>query len=190
MPGDDVMAAPSPVAGPVVGPVVGVIGKLPAHGDFVRRGGPATVLTRIDAWLDGELGGAIAAGMTLDAAVAALDGCRFAFLADGASVVAVVMASGDRVGRVFPLVASVTGAAMGLAAAETWCAAAADALIAIRDAGQGADIALAAVAAIDPPAGDDAMPAAGWWHPGDAVPVGTGLPVGEAFRALLSRGEA
>lgn len=186
MPGDDVMAASAPVAAPVVG----VVGKLPAHGDFVRRGGPGTVLMRIDAWLDGELGGAIATGMTLDAAVAALDGCRVAFMAEDTPVVVVVMASGDRVGRVFPLVASVTGAAMGLAAAETWCAAAADALIAVRDAGQGADVAAAAVAAIDPPGGDDAMPAAGWWRPGEPVPVGMCLPVGQAFRALLSRGEA
>ncbi len=182
MPGGDVTAASAPT------PVVGIVGKLPAHGDFVRRGGPGAVMTRIDDWLDGELGGAVAAGMPLDAAVAALDGWRFAFAATDGPVIAVVVASGDGVGRIFPLVATVTGAAAGREAAETWCAAAADALVAVRDAGQGADAALAAVAAIDPPGDAAAAPATGWWHPGADAPAGDDvrLPVGDAFRALLS----
>ncbi|GAA3713700.1 hypothetical protein GCM10022268_23090 [Sphingomonas cynarae] len=171
-------------------PIVGIVGKLPAHGDFVRRGGPGAVLTRIDDWLDGELGGAVAAGTPLDAAVAALDGWRFAVASAEGLVIAVAVASGDGVGRIFPVVATVTSAAAGREAAETWCAAAADALVAVRDAGQGADAALAAlaaVAAIDPP-GDAAAPATGWWHPGADAPAGDDarLPVGDAFRALLS----
>ena len=68
-----------------------LFGKLPAHGDFVRRGGPGAVLTRIDDWLDGELGGAVAAGMPLDEAVAALDGWRFAVTSADAPVIAVAI---------------------------------------------------------------------------------------------------
>ena len=186
MPGGDVTAAAAPT------PIIGIVGKLPAHGDFVRRGGPGAVLTRIDDWLDGELGGAVATEMPLDAAVAALDGWRFAFAGTDGPVIAVAVASGDGVGRLFPLVATVTGASAGREAAETWCAAAADALVMVRDAGQGADAALAAVAAIDPPAddeiGDAAGPAGGWWHPAADAPAGDDarLPVGDAFRALLA----
>lgn len=182
MPGGDVTAASAPT------PIIGIVGKLPAHGDFVRRGGPGAVLTRIDDWLDGELGGAVAARMPLDAAVAALDGWRFAFAGTDGLAIAVVVASGDGVGRFFPLVATVTGASAGHEAADTWCAAAADALVAVRDAGQGADAALAAVAAIDPPGDKAAAPVAGWWHPATDAPAGDDarLPVGDAFRALLS----
>lgn len=182
MPDNDVMALSAPVAG--------IVGKLPGHGDFIRRGGPAPVLMRLDDWLDGELSAAITAGVTLEVAVAALNDCRFAFTAEGVPVVAVMVASGDRVGRVFPLVASMTGASISVKAAETWCAAAADALVAIRDGGQDADDALATVTAIDPPDGNDAGQAAGWWHPDHPAPVGTNLPVGEAFRALVLRGDA
>ncbi len=190
-------AAVAPTVGLAADPVAGIVGKLPAHGDFVRRGGPGAVLAQVDRWLDHELGGAVAAGMGLDEAVAALDGWRFAFDGPDGRVIAVAIASGDGVGRIFPLIATTTGASVDHAAAEAWCAAAADALAVIRDAGQGADAALAAVAAVEPPAsavaaaengGDGAGPAGGWWHP--AVDAATGmaaqLPVGDAFRALLA----
>jgi type VI secretion system protein ImpM len=180
MPGGDVNGVP----------VLGLVGKLPAHGDFVRRGGPAAVLAQVDAWLDHELGGAAAAGIMLDDAVEALDGWRFATHGAGGPVIAVAVASGDGVGRVFPLVATLAGVAVARGEAETWCAAAADAIAAVRDAGQGADAALAALAAIEPPGG--AGPAtSGWWHPGEDVAAGEAadLPTGDAFRLLLSRSE-
>jgi type VI secretion system protein ImpM len=171
-------------------PVLGLVGKLPAHGDFVRRGGPAAVLAQVDAWLDQELGGAVAAGITLDEAVDALDGWRFATHGAGGPVIAVAVASGDGVGRVFPLVATLAGAAVACVEAESWCAAAADAIAAVRDAGQGADAALAALAAIEPPGGDGPA-TTGWWHPDDAAAAGEAadLPTGDAFRSLLSRSE-
>jgi type VI secretion system protein ImpM len=186
MPGGDVtMAAPAPGA-----PVTGLVGKLPAHGDFVRRGGPGAGLAQVDAWLDRELGGAVAAGIMLDAGVEALDGWRFATTGPEGPMIAVAIASGDGVGRVFPLVATLTGATTDRVAAEHWCAAAADALAGVRDAGQGADAALAALSAIEPPAGDGPA-ATGWWHPDPAATAGEAadLPSGAAFRSLLSRSE-
>lgn len=180
MPGGDVTGVPA----------CGLVGKLPAHGDFVRRGGPAAVLAQVDAWLDHELGGAVAAGIMLDEAVEALDGWRFAIIQADVPVIAVAIASGDGVGRVFPLVATLAGTAADRPAAERWCAAAAEALAGIRDAGQGADAALAALSAIEPPVGDGPA-TTGWWHPDvDAVAgEAADLPTGAAFRSLLSRSE-
>lgn len=172
-------------------PVAGIAGKLPAHGDFVRRGGPVAALALIDRWLDAELGGAVAGGIALDDAVAALDGWRFAFAgADGAAILAVALAGEDAVGRRFPLVGLLAGTRAAPDAAEAWCAAAADALARARDAGDAGDAALAAIAAIAPPSADPANgadAAAGWWRAGDPAPTGEArLPMGAAFRALLA----
>lgn len=165
-------------------PLVGIVGKLPAHGDFVRRGGPAEVLALVDRWLDAELGKVVGEGMALEEAVDALDGWRFRFVAPGATALASLIASGDRVGRRFPLVATITGSD----GAEDWCAAAATALAGVRNAGDNADAALAALAAIPvPDEGNTDTP--GWWRAsGEVTPAGPdgALPTGDAFAALLT----
>ena len=155
-------------AGDGGGGIVGIVGKLPAHGDFVRRGQPVAMLASIDRWLDKEFGAIVGTGTPLDHAVDALDGVRGVFGHGGAPVLTTLIASGDAVGRRFPLVATLTGTRAGHHAAEAWCAAAAAALAATRDNGGDADAALAAVATIAPPtatAGD--TPATGWWRAGD-----------------------
>lgn len=182
MPGGDVTGAPA------IG--IGLIGKLPAHGDFVRRGQPAAVLALIDRWLDRELGAAVSAGIPLDEAVTALDGAHGAFAHDGGIVLAALVASGDGVGRRFPLVATLTGAAAGPDAAKAWCAAAADALAAARDGGDDADAALSAVAAITPPAWAGDIPTTGWWRGGDATADGGAAADGAAADATPTRAAA
>lgn len=135
-------------ATPASATVCGLVGKLPAHGDFVRRGQPKAALARLDQWLDAELGGAVAAGIVLEDAVDALDGWRFAVpIGDGAhdGIIVVAVASVDRVGRRFPLLGLLSGLPLPLEAAEAWCAAAEAALGAVRDAGGDADAALAAL---------------------------------------------
>ena len=177
MPGGDVM---------VVGDaqVIGLFGKLPAHGDFVRRGGPAVVLEMIDRWLDQELGAIVATGMLLGDAVDALDGAHGAFAHNGGMVLAALIAGGDGVGRRFPVVATLTGTPARQDAAAAWCAAARDALAVVRDGGGNGDAALAAIAKIALPA---AAPNAvtGWWRGGRAA-LGAAAPAARAWPAALA----
>ncbi|MBR0655416.1 type VI secretion system-associated protein TagF [Plastoroseomonas arctica] len=102
---------------------LGIYGKMPAHGDFVRRGLPSSFVAPWDAWL---AAGVAAAREQLDAGFAAVwdeaPAWRFSLPAGvcGPDAVAgVMLPSEDTVGRRFPL----TAAALlppGVVAEESW----------------------------------------------------------------------
>lgn len=151
--------------------IIGLFGKLPAHGDFVRRGLPGTVVAGLDDWLQTEFGRAAQPSM----AIAAMPPVRFASttLLDGYQAVGVMVASTDRVGRDFPLVAvalSEPGDA-GPDDREAWAAAAEAALLQARDGGLSADEAFA---------GLSILPAVIGGAPAE-------LPRGDAFDRLISQ---
>jgi type VI secretion system protein ImpM len=162
--------------------VIGLAGKLPAHGDFVRRGGPVAALLTLDRWLDS----ALTSYPSPDEAIDRLDGWRFAVMLDERAVIGAIVASHDSVGRRFPLVAILSGSPPCRAAADCWAAAAIATMADARDAGTRADDLCAALDAISRPnAGLDSV-ASGWWR-GDGAPIlaGTDLPDGPAFARLI-----
>ena len=89
--------------GKVVNARVGVFGKLPAHGDFVRRGLPPVVTNRLDEWLQAGFG----QSAHPSAAIAALDPLRFAssVVVDDELALGTMIATRDRVGRDYLVVA-------------------------------------------------------------------------------------
>jgi len=135
---------------------MGLFGKLPAHGDFVRRGLPAAFCEPLDAWLTAGVGAARdALGERFDAAWDAAPAWRFALPAGACGTHAaagVLLCSRDAVGRRFPLVVAVLGEAD-----VAWFAAAEGAA---RRPDANADSMLAAV-----PTPDNAGAPApiGWW---------------------------
>jgi type VI secretion system protein ImpM len=142
--------------------VVGLFGKLPAHGDFVRRGLPVAFCDPLDNWLAASVAAARdALGDGFEAIWDAAPAWRFA-LPPGAcgpqAAAGVLLCSRDAVGRRFPLVvAAVRDPATPWPAA--WFAALEGAAL-VPDAD--ADALLATLPA--PGEGDAAAaPAAGWW---------------------------
>jgi type VI secretion system protein ImpM len=179
--------------GSLIGPLAaGVVGKLPAHGDFVRRGNDVALIGRLDRWLADELGRVDPD--VLDERLAALPGWRFLLTGRGSSTVGVMMASSDSVGRIFPVI-GFGAAPVGTATsqARNWCAQAAETLAAMRDAGSGASAvaqALAAIVADDPD--DDAgqaLPGTCWWRADGPELRFDDLPVGTDFGQLLTPDE-
>ncbi len=122
-------AAPGARGGTAPGadPVVGFHGKLPARGDFVGHGLPASVLSPWDQWLSAALG---EAGRRLGGEWENLFGqapvWRFALsagLCGGSPLVGVWMPSADRVGRLYPFtIAAGLPAGFELADAPAACA--------------------------------------------------------------------
>lgn len=166
--------------------MIGLAGKLPAHGDFVRRGGPATLLLALDRWLDAELTRAGA----IDAAIDRLDGWRFAVVAGGFPTLGAIVASGDAVGRRFPLITTLTlaeGEDVDIAAARNWTDAAAAAATVAHDEVMKADDLARTLAAITRPVGGAGQAAAGWWRQGGgpAILTDAGLPIGADFALLI-----
>lgn len=134
----------------IVTAIVGLFGKLPAHGDFIRRGLPAAVATRLDGWLQAELGRAADPQATITAIVP----FRLASTAIAAGQLALgaLVASRDRIGRAFPLVAlrlspHPSGALPEPmpAAWDDWCGRAETILVAARNAAWTADATQAAL---------------------------------------------
>ena len=156
---------------------MGLFGKLPAHGDFVRRGDPA-LAQRLDAWLTGEVERVAAAwDDAYDIRVSALPTWSFV-LADG--LAGALAASHDRVGRVFPVVACVAG---GRAAAERTATLFADSERTLLDA-DAIQAALAAMADEDQTSSGGAR----WWRPLHADPATfsiAGLASGPDFVRLF-----
>jgi len=134
--------------------IVGLFGKLPAHGDFVRRGLPGAVVAGLDDWLQTELSRAA----DPSAVIAAMPPVRFASTAllDGYHAVGVMVSSSDSVGRDFPLVAvALSGQndtdasdASTVGDCDVWSAAAEAALIEARDGGLSADQVFAGLVAL------------------------------------------
>lgn len=170
--------------------MIGLAGKLPAHGDFVRRGGPAAVLAALDRWLDVELGRA----PDLLARIDALAEWRFAVRLEEHDVLGVMMASGDAVGRRFPILATLAianGATVARPAAASWGDAVVLALAGSRDGAGRADEAIAALEAVARPATGGAETAAGWWRAdGRHLLAEPRLPAGDDFARLFGEATA
>ncbi|MBW8270232.1 type VI secretion system-associated protein TagF [Caldovatus aquaticus] len=140
---------------------LGLYGKLPAHGDFVRRALPRSFVAPWDAWLQAGIAAARAAlGAAWEEAWRDGPVWRFALPAGacGPEAVAGVLApSADAVGRRFPLtLAAVFAAAEAAARAEeAWF----DALERLAEAGRAGDAdADALAAALPSPAGAGEQP--------------------------------
>lgn len=157
-----------------------LFGKLPAHGDFVRRGDPALV-RRLDEWLTLEVERlARGRGDALDGLLSGLPVWGFV-LPDG--LVGALSASHDRVGRVFPLVCCASGG-RGIAG---------DAAALLARAGAEMLDADALAAGLDAAGDDDRedpdqpdVPR--WWRPLAEPPHDlaiVGLPVGADFDRLF-----
>jgi len=170
---------------------LGLTGKLPAHGDFVQRGLPASFCAPWDAWLEAGIAAAREAlGEGFGAAWDAAPAWRFALPAGACgpdAVAGVLVPSADTVGRRWPLAAVATGASPLWPA--PWFAALEGAARAGLAAGADAD----ALAALLPPPGPtdptDA-PEPGWWTAGTAAEPGLvwplpALPDPQDFALLL-----
>jgi len=175
--------------------MIGVFGKLPQHGDFVRRGLPPAFVQAWDDWLQSRLGAAREAlGDDFAAAWAAAPTWCFR-LHDGvcgeAPVAGVLIPSQDAVGRQFPLtLAAVLPIGAGLPD-EDWYAALVDAGLGARDDGQDVDSLLAG---LPPPmrgqtaASSTPVRTTAWWMPGSRRWPLAVLPTPAQFRAMLSGG--
>lgn len=169
----------------------GLYGKLPAHGDFVRRALPDGFVLPWDAWLQAciatareEMGEAEFA-----AAWDAAPPWRFRLPpgACGTSAAAGVMVpSADMVGRRFPLTLAALLRDGSEAPAGGWYEALAAAGTAGRDGGEGADDVLAALPEAPWPAAD--APETGWWLAADHRWDLPELPPPGQFRILLEGG--
>ena len=188
--------------------VTGFFGKLPAHGDFVRRALPAAVVASLDDWLQDELG----RDGDPDAAIAGFDPVRFAStaVADGQLGLGTIAGSSDRVGRAYvvtalrlsPYPAGAVPAAIP-PAWDDWCGRAEAVLVAARDAHWTADATQAAIESAgrasvvelvaDPPAlvADIVVPTTLWWRPRLDGTAATGrcesLPRDAAFDDFIGR---
>jgi type VI secretion system protein ImpM len=125
---------------------VRLFGKLPAHGDFVARGFDAGGQAAVDAWLSASLADARAALDGFEAAYDVAPAWRYAAPETGGALAASV----DAVGRRFPILLLVEGAA----------AAACEALL-HRALAEGWDVEALSKAAFGLPIAQDR--ARGWW---------------------------
>lgn len=175
------------------GVATGLYGKMPAHGDFVRRNLPKSFIDPWDAWLAAGIAAARARlGEAWDETWRQAPVWRFS-LPPGACgpdpVTGVMVPSEDAVGRQFPLtIAAVFADAVAGAGDEYWFDRIAQALISGRGGGVDADSISAGLP--DP----DALaepPELGWrcdGVPGRAPPMAwplAGLPPVESFLLLL-----
>ena len=169
---------------------IGLYGKLPAHGDFVRRALPDSFVGAWDGWLQAGLTAAREAlGEAFEEAWAAAPTWRFHLPAGACgpdAVAGVLLPSADLVGRRFPLTLAALLPAGEAPPAAGWYAAVEAAACAGRDGGAGADALLAALPALPWP-GEDA-PAPGWWLPDDRRWELPALPPPDLFRVLVEGG--
>lgn len=188
---------------------VGFFGKLPAHGDFVRRGLPSVVTSLLDDWLQTELSRS-------DDPAAMIDGLqpiRFASTAVAANQLALgtIVRSGDRVGRSYVLLGvrlsphpSVTLPEPVPPAWDDWCGRAEALMVAARDGQWSADAtqvaletsARATVAALTSTpfaVAENLTPATLVWRSSltgeHTISRADGLPNGEAFDRFFLEAE-
>jgi len=172
--------------------MTGVYGKLPSHGDFVRRELPLNFVQPWDQWLQDGLsrrprvvGARVRCDVGRSAGLALPDAAG----ACGESEVAgVMLTSLDAAGRVFPLtLATLVPGGMTLPN-EAWYAAVEQAGLAARDRGQTVDALLAAlptpeVAKSFSP--DAEVPPEGWWTQDGRRLAFASLPNPAQFRLLV-----
>jgi type VI secretion system protein ImpM len=168
----------------------GLYGKLPAHGDFIRRALPDGFVEPWDAWLqEGIAAARDALGEAFADAWAAAPAWRFRLPAGACGdteAAGVLLASEDMVGRRFPLTIAALLPRGEPPPAASWYDLVEDTARAGRDAGDSADQVLAALPAEPWPDAD--APEPGWWmaHPGHwDLPA---LPPAAQFRVLLEGG--
>jgi type VI secretion system protein ImpM len=154
----------------------GAYGKLPAHGDFVRRGLPGSFVAPWDAWLQATVGTAIERlGPDFSARWDSLGAWHFR-LPPGCcgpdGVAGVVLPSSDLVGRAFPLTIAVLSVGEARPS-PAWHEEAAAAGASARDRGDSIDVLLQRLPA--PRRGEDGQDA-GWWQAGGTACTLTGLP--------------
>jgi type VI secretion system protein ImpM len=135
---------------------IGLFGKLPAHGDFVRRGLPSSFVQPWDAWLsEGIAQARPVLGRGWDAAWKGAPVWRFR-LSPGAcgpgAAVGVVTTSADQVGRKFPLTLVAVLPNAAVPPPDSWYAALEQALLEARAGALDAD---ALAEALPPPPADD-----------------------------------
>jgi type VI secretion system protein ImpM len=180
--------------------MTGLYGKLPAHGDFVRRNLPEAFVTPWDEWLQA---GIIAAreelGDEFPDIWSAARPVSFHLPASACGprpVAGVLLTSADFVGRRFPLTLAAVLPPDAAAPSREWYASLASAGSAALDNGQTADALLADVLAALPadlPAGAggetepeaEAGPDFGWWVADDMRWDLSGLPDPARFASLL-----
>jgi type VI secretion system protein ImpM len=168
----------------------GLYGKLPAHGDFVRRALPDSFVHAWDGWLQEGLATAREAmGEAFAEAWAAAPAWRFR-LPPGAcgpeAACGVLLPSEDLVGRRFPVTLAALLPEGAAPPAAGWYAALEAAGRAGRDAGDSAD-ALLALLPGEPWPGEDA-PEPGWWLDEERHWALAALPPAELFRVLVEGG--
>jgi type VI secretion system protein ImpM len=168
-------------------PRTGLFGKLPAHGDFVRRALPRSFVTPWDAWLSQGIAAAREAlGEEWDAAWEAAPIWRFR-LAPGVcgpdAAVGVVATSVDTVGRRFPLTLAAVLPAAAIPPPPEWYAALERAVEEGRAGALDAD-GLAATLPLPPPDDPDATldGRSLFWRSGAAP---RGMPTPPEFHRLL-----
>ncbi len=199
--------------GEAVSERIGFFGKLPAHGDFVRRGLPTALTSRLDGWLQTEFG----RRMDPAASIAALAALRFASSAviNHELALGTMIASQDRVGRDYVVIAIRLSAHPSQvlpdpipAAWDDWCGRAEVLLVAARDGAWTADATQAALetasrtAVVELTAAapfalpDTAAPTTASWRPmlGPAASTWIDrsgvLPSGDAFDQFLAAVES
>ena len=174
--------------------VIGLFGKLPSHGDFVRRHLPESFVRPWDDWLQA---GIIAARQTLghefDGLARRAPAWRFRLPrgACGQSAVAgILLPSQDIVGRFFPLTVGAVFSDDSQAPCRGWYDALARGTPDGLDARLGADSLLANLASFlqHDFAQEDVTPAEGWWTDADLVWSLPALPAPAEFYILMQGG--
>jgi type VI secretion system ImpM family protein len=174
--------------------MTGVYGKLPSHGDFVRRGLPQSFVTPWDEWLQ----------TVVNAARASLGDEEFAALWDAAlgwrfrlspgacgeaAVAGVLLPSRDSVGRRFPVTLASLAEPNAVPPDESWFAEVERVGQAGRDQGDTVDVLLAALPGapqnIGSPTGKSSP--AGWWTADGRHWELSALPNVMQFRSMLQR---
>ncbi|WP_420139326.1 type VI secretion system-associated protein TagF [Sphingomonas sp.] len=161
-------------------PRAALFGKLPAHGDFVRRGDPDLVQA-LDGWLTAEVDRfAVGAGYDLDARLSELPTWCFRLPGDISGALA---ASRDKVGRIYPVIATADaqpGGAQRIA----------ELLTEAQEQGLDADETKARliVIATEAPAADAVVEEEGWWRASDPATRAAAvdpMPTGADFARLF-----
>ncbi len=143
----------------------GFFGKLPAAGDFVVRGLPATVRQPLDAWLTAHM-----VQLAASAQHWPERGVRVVVQLGDAAWILVIKPSEDAVGRTYPLVACIPQDGADRASADDWADAASRVLQRAIDDGVSADKLQDALAEIAAPQ-SGATPLAApliWWDNSDS----------------------
>ena len=89
----------------------GLFGKLPAHGDFINRGLEVPLRKALDYWLTSQIG-----QQPLPAG-----GLRARLTLGGKPIFAVIVASRDKRGRIFPIASVVQDTGQDLQVINQWC---------------------------------------------------------------------